>query len=386
MLLASTDMGRGCNVEPFIVMPSDDRPIDVTMIEPSVLNPYATRSGFDKSQEEEQKAADKKAEEARKEEEKADEGGQIVDTAQPSVEIRPDKAKYLGQYDSKTERETKAPPSQRAGQGRPRQVASVSRPPQPATPRVPEVKEQAPRPTSRGQRGEGGEGTLAMRSASPIAPSEDRGREDGLKRAPEGTEAPRGSPPAGSERQGGAPGETRDGEAGQHGQKGSPGSEAVPNLPSSDLKPSEQMLARVVGGGSDDYLKDIDDGEETLLNTKRFKYWSFFDRLKKSVAQKWRPDMAYRLRDPTGQIYGFKNRYTVLKVSLKPDGSLTFLSIETPCGVDFLDDEAVNAMRMAGPFPNPPEGLVDPSSHLITFRFGFMFEIGGAPRFRVYRN
>ena len=34
---------------------------------------------------------------------------------------------------------------------------------------------------------------------------------------------------------------------------------------------------------------------------------------------------------------------------------------------------------MSEPFPNPPEFLVDPGSHLITFRFGFYFEISGAP-------
>ena len=67
-------------------------------------------------------------------------------------------------------------------------------------------------------------------------------------------------------------------------------------------------------------------------------------------------------------------------------GSFQYRYGDSPSGVDFLDDEAANAMRNAGPFPNPPEGLVDPGSHLITFRFGFMFEVGSAPRIRVYRN
>jgi TonB family protein len=108
--------------------------------------------------------------------------------------------------------------------------------------------------------------------------------------------------------------------------------------------------------------------------------------VKSGVAQKWRPENAYRLRDPTGQIYGQKNRYTMLKVSLKPDGSVNDVLIEKPCGVDFLDDEAVTAFKEAQPFPNPPEGLIDKESHLITFRFGFFFEIAGGPVFKVYRQ
>ena len=57
-----------------------------------------------------------------------------------------------------------------------------------------------------------------------------------------------------------------------------------------------------------------------------------------------------------------------------------------PCGVDVLDDEAVRAFEAAGPFPNPPDGLVQ-SDGLITFEFSFHFEIG-APRtsWRILRQ
>jgi TonB family protein len=153
----------------------------------------------------------------------------------------------------------------------------------------------------------------------------------------------------------------------------------------SELRPSDEQISHAVGAGSLDYLKDVDEGEETLLNTKRWKYAGFFNRVKRAVANSWHPDSAYRLRDPTGQIYGQKNRLTVLKVSLHPDGSLGQVLVEKPCGVDFLDDEAVTAFREAQPFPNPPGALVDKDSNLITFRFGFYFEITGPPTFKVFR-
>jgi TonB family protein len=152
-----------------------------------------------------------------------------------------------------------------------------------------------------------------------------------------------------------------------------------------DLRPTEEQLENVVGAGTTDYLKDVDEGAETLVNTKRWKYASFFNRVKRAVAQNWHPDVAYRLRDPSGQIYGTKSRLTVLKVSLRPDGTLRDVLIEKPCGVDFLDDEAVKAFREAQPFPNPPAGLVDAQSQLITFKFGFYFEISESSSWKVFR-
>jgi TonB family protein len=148
--------------------------------------------------------------------------------------------------------------------------------------------------------------------------------------------------------------------------------------------PSEQQMARAVGSGSQDALKDIDDGEETALNSKRWKFASFFNRVKRQVADHWHPEEAYRRGDPTGSVYGSKNRLTVLRVQLKPDGSLANVALEQPSGVEFLDDEAIEAFKQAQQFPNPPRQLVDDGG-VINFRFGFLFELSGAPRMRLFR-
>ena len=90
--------------------------------------------------------------------------------------------------------------------------------------------------------------------------------------------------------------------------------------------PSEEQLARAIGGGTQDALKDIDDGDETALNSKRWRFASFFNRVKRQVAEHWHPDEVYRQRDPTGAVYGRRNRYTELRVQLKPDGRLSNVS------------------------------------------------------------
>jgi TonB family protein len=150
------------------------------------------------------------------------------------------------------------------------------------------------------------------------------------------------------------------------------------------LVPTDQQLARVVGGTTQDALKDVDDGEETALNSKKWRFASFFNRVKRQVAEHWHPEEAYRRRDPTGAVYGRQNRYTELRIQLKPDGRLANVALAQPSGLEFLDDEAIEAFKEAQPFPNPPRQLVE-SSGLINFRFGFLFDLNGPPQMRWFR-
>lgn len=140
-----------------------------------------------------------------------------------------------------------------------------------------------------------------------------------------------------------------------------------------DLVPDVGVLARLQGAPSNDHLEDIEEGEGTFLNSREFKYASFFNRMKRGVSQHWRPLDEYRRRDPSGNIYGQRARVTVLTVTLTRDGSLKTVAVRHSSGVDFLDREAVQAFHRAGPFPNPPSGLIDTAGQ-ITFPFGFHVE------------
>src|SRR5690606_17407421 len=110
-------------------------------------------------------------------------------------------------------------------------------------------------------------------------------------------------------------------------------------------------------------------GELTALNAKQWKYASFFNRLKRDVVQHWRPDTVYARRDPTGNVYGNKDRVTYLQISLTPSGAVSKVVVAQSSGIDELDQEAERALRAAQPFPNPPQALVDSRSQLITFVF-----------------
>ncbi len=150
------------------------------------------------------------------------------------------------------------------------------------------------------------------------------------------------------------------------------------------LTPSQEEVARAVGSGTQDYLRDVDEGEETALNAKKWKFATFFNRVKEQVRDHWKPVDEYRRRDPSGAIYGAQDRLTQVHVQLRPDGSLAKVSLAQTCGVDFLDDTAMEAFKQAQPFPNPPRQLVQ-ASGLIDFDFGFYLEISGSPRVRFLR-
>ena len=157
-----------------------------------------------------------------------------------------------------------------------------------------------------------------------------------------------------------------------------------------ELAPSPQVLHQALGGGEGggagfpDKLGGIKEGDGTFLNTKEWKGASFFNRMKAQVAQKWSPAEVYARRDPTGQRYGIKDRYTLVHVTLNGDGSLRNLRILSPSGVDFLDEEAMGALEGAQPFPNPPPEVKDKDG-LIRFSFGFYFEVSDRPMFRIFK-
>jgi TonB family protein len=301
----------------------------------------------------EKQEEERKAEEERKELESVHPPGQVVDLPTPREEKRPDKAEFVSEHDSTVERQTKRYGrfEDKSRLGDATGTASKTRPPAPS-----------------------GDGRMAMRTpdlgrflrGGAPGPSGRTGRPGSAYGMPsDGNLEPGGLPELGAEVQ------PRPGGGGTRGGTGPM------------LMPSEEQLARAIGGGTQDALRDIDDGDETALNSKRWRFASFFNRVKRQVAEHWHPDEVYRQRDPTGAVYGRRNRYTELRIQLKPDGRLSKVALASPSGLEFLDDEAIEAFKEAEPFPNPPRQLVE--NGFINFGFGFLFDLNGPPQMRWFR-
>lgn len=168
-----------------------------------------------------------------------------------------------------------------------------------------------------------------------------------------------------------------------------PNSRGRTPLPSPSGSPgTRKALMDALGNpGSHD---DIDDGaaedDETSVDSKRWKFASFFNRVRNAIAQRWHPEVVHAANDPDGRRFGTKTRRTRLVVSLNPDGSLNRIRLDASCDVDYLDEEAIHAVRQAAPFANPPAGLIDPDTGLIEFSFGFIFEFDGSSRIFRYQR
>ena len=80
------------------------------------------------------------------------------------------------------------------------------------------------------------------------------------------------------------------------------------------------------------------------------------------------------------------DRLAYLWVQLDAKGTITKVAVIGDSGAEHLDEEAVRAMNAAGPFPNPPDGLVDSTGH-IEFDFGFTLDfVEGSQRIFRYRG
>jgi TonB family protein len=151
------------------------------------------------------------------------------------------------------------------------------------------------------------------------------------------------------------------------------------------LMPSQAVMDQIVGAAPNDHLKDVDEGDGTYLNTREWKYASFFNRVKQSVGTQWNPNASLVRRDPTGTTYSGRDRYTLLNITLDESGRVADISIEKSSGLDFLDLEAIESFKRAQPFPNPPQGLLEDDSK-VRFKFGFFMEMGGGPQMRLFRQ
>ena len=323
--------------------------------------------------------ADKKLAEVKKEIEKKNVDAQVVEITEPENQMRPEEARFVSEFDSKVKKETVARGTTEKMVSRPSQAKKIAkiipdRVNTPSSSRIgpqapqnasPDSSEPSPQPPNSPKK-------LAMRDL-PTGKGPDLGFDP----------SDLGSLPAFTEN----PGLQKREEVLADSSKGeTSGAKTLPFGKPLQLMPSEEVLSKVAGGGSVDKLDGVEDGDTTSLNSKQWKHALFFNRLKRQVAQNWNPGAVYARRDPRGNIYGSKDRTTVVKVFLTKDGRLARVHVEGASGVDFLDEEAVRAFRQASPFPNPPRALVEGESELISFVFGFHFQVGERSGWKIFRR
>ena len=311
--------------------------------------------------------------------------GQVVALGEPKDERPPDKpTKYLSEHDSRVVKETRAKETspffknalskvQREGKN------DAARPKQEAA---------APSSVQTGQNG-GAKPPPDRSIAKAEAPKRDQVQGLHLQKAPDGTVRDR----SGREAQDGngraiamADPSTQRVPSQQQGPEGTPG--LLPGSPGKrgpltlTLDRPGEALGPVAGGPMSDDLRGVEEGDETLLNSRSFRYAGFINRVKETVGRIWTTQVEDETakRDPTGSIYLWKDRRTVVEFTIDRQGELKDVHVTMSSGVEYLDHVALDAFRRAERFPNPPPGLFSPDG---TVTMGFGFVLGLARGFRT---
>ncbi len=159
-----------------------------------------------------------------------------------------------------------------------------------------------------------------------------------------------------------------------------------------DFRP-KPMGTQASGGeqgpsATDDHLKDVPKGMQTLLSTREFMYYSYYNRIKERLRQYWEPKIKEKMERVLRQgraIASDVDRVTKCVIVLDRAGTLVRVQIVGASGLVDLDEAAVEAFRAAAPFPNPPKGIVERDGY-IRIRWDFVLEAdaSGPARFGKY--
>lgn len=131
---------------------------------------------------------------------------------------------------------------------------------------------------------------------------------------------------------------------------------------SQDQRRNRRNLANLDKSQTNDFLKGVKEGQETLLSTREFIYYSYFSRIRKQLRRHWEKNIQKKVSDlyrSGRRIASARNHKTRILVILNNEGQLLNIKVLGASGTYDLDAAAINAFRSAAPFPNPPKGIAD---------------------------
>lgn len=125
-------------------------------------------------------------------------------------------------------------------------------------------------------------------------------------------------------------------------------------------------------GRSNDYLEDMPLGDFTKLNTQEYEFYGFYHRVKQKLEQFWGANIheqAERIFKQGRSLASDSNLVTGLVISLNSKGEIVDILVKSTSGIKELDDAAIRSFNQAGPFPNPPQGMIKQGRATIEWGF-----------------
>jgi TonB family protein len=126
-----------------------------------------------------------------------------------------------------------------------------------------------------------------------------------------------------------------------------------------------------------DYIKELDPGLETMLSTREFVYYTYYARVRQQLSQYWAPkirEKMVKLNREGRQIASTEDKITRCLVTLDKLGKLMRVQIIGISGIREIDEAAVESFKLAAPFPNPPNGIIE-ADGTIKIRWDFILEM-----------
>jgi protein TonB len=123
---------------------------------------------------------------------------------------------------------------------------------------------------------------------------------------------------------------------------------------------------------NNDFVEEVPLGDVTNLNTTEFKYYGFYHRIRQKLEQHWGSTIqskAKNLYRSGRRLPASENLITAITVVLDDHGQILDIKIEGTSGIRELDQAAIESFNKAGPFPNPPKGLLVDGRAIIQWGF-----------------
>ena len=138
--------------------------------------------------------------------------------------------------------------------------------------------------------------------------------------------------------------------------------------------PASHSTTSIAGAPNNDHLDEAV-GDRTLLNTNEYLYAAYMQQIRRLVNFYWQQNLDNLPR--TTPLA--KTEYvTVVEVTLTSTGALDEIIVSVDSGSDPVDNCVVEAFKIAGPFPPPPEQLVDGQGRARIPDFAFTLQLGQA--------
>jgi TonB family protein len=116
------------------------------------------------------------------------------------------------------------------------------------------------------------------------------------------------------------------------------------------------------GSAPQDYVNGYHESDRTLLNTKEYLFYGYYQRIRARLDSAWVPILKAKLNHyyNTGRHLASEMEHrTKVLVVMNGTGEIVKVELVSESGTRDLDEAAIDAFNEAGPFPNPPKGIVN---------------------------